>query len=349
METASMSKTLTSDVRRGGRFRSAMLLTAFGVITLLAVPWLGTRYVLFLVTMVCINAIGAQGLNFLIGYTGQLSLGQGGFVALGAYFTAIMCNTYQLPFWLAFVLAPVLTGMVGILVGLPALRLKGLYLAMITLAFAMVVGLGLMSLDTITGGYEGINVPSPRLGPMVFKTERHFYYLALLTAVVFYWASINLSHTKMYRAFMAIREREISAQAMGIPVWYYKTLAFMMASFYAGMAGCLFSVTLGNITPNNFPLMYSIEFVIMIIVGGPGSIFGIVSGTVLITLLPYALLYLVQALSPFYPNVVVLFADIKVIIYGLVIIFFLMYVPEGFEGLRLKIPAYWRMLGFKRG
>jgi branched-chain amino acid transport system permease protein len=328
---------------------SGILLLVFCLIAFLVIPWLGTRYFLFLATLVCINAIGAQGLNFLIGYTGQFSLGHGAFVALGAYFTAIMCNTYHLSFWLAFVLAPILTGLVGILIGLPTLRLKGLYLAMITLAFAMVVGLGLMTLDTITGGYQGINVPNPRLGPMIFNTELHFYYLALLTAVLFYWASINLARTKIYRAFMAIREKEISAQSMGISLWYYKTLAFVLSSVYAGMAGCLFSVTMGNITPNNFPLMYSIEFVIMNIVGGTGSIFGIIFGATLITILPYTLLYLVQALSPIYPSLVVLFADIKIIIYGLVIILFLTYAPGGFEGLRLKIFVYLRKLSLKRG
>ncbi len=328
-----------TDRRRGRAGRIYWLL--LGLLFVVCFPLLGSRYVVFLITLIFINAIAAQGLNFLTGYTGQLSLGHGAFLAIGAYITAILCNTYHCSFWVALVVAPLLTGLVGIFVALPALRLKGLYLAMITLAFHMVVSLGLMSLDEITGGFQGINVPGPQLGSLTLHSEEHFYYLALIVAVVFFVAAVNLSHTKIYRAFIAIKEKEISAQAMGISLWYYKTLAFFLASIYAGVAGCLFAVTMGHITPNHFLLMVSIEFIMMTIVGGPGSIFGIISGTALITLLPYVLLFVVQAAGSVFPSVVVHFADLKMIVYGLVIVGFLMYLPGGFQSLKSYVVEYW--------
>jgi len=287
--------------------------------------------------------VGAQGLNFLIGYTGQISLGHGAFMAIGAYGTAIICQTYGFSFWLALILVPFGTGMVGVLIALPALRLKGLYLAMVTLAFHMVVALGLMSLDSITGGFQGIDVPPPHLGNLLLKREVHFYYLALIMASVFFLMSVNLSRSKVYRAFISIKVRETSTQSMGISIWHYKTLAFFLASVYAGMAGCLFAVTMGHITPNHFPLMVSIEYIMMNIVGGVGSIAGILMGSILITTLPYLLLAVLQAVSTVYPMAVINFADIKLIIYGVIIVFFLMFVPGGFQGLILKLTSYFKV------
>jgi len=307
----------------------------------LLLPLLASRYLVYIATLILINVICAQGLNLLTGYSGQVSLGHGGFMAIGAYLTAILCNNYHLSFWLVLILAPLMAGMVGVLIALPALRLKGLYLAMVTVAFHMVVALGLMSLD-ITGGYQGIDVARPRIGTIELSTEWQFYYLALLCCLLFMAFFVNLSRTKIYRALVAIREREISAQSMGISLWGYKTLAFFLASVYAGVAGCLFAVTMGHITPNHFPLMLSIEYVVMIIVGGPGSIMGVILGSVLITVLPFFLIFLTQKLSFFAPALLVHFANVKIMVYGAIIVFFLMYVPGGFHGALAKCSTYFQ-------
>ena len=314
----------------------------FSLFVALFLPLFGSKYLIYILTLVLINAIGAQGLNFLIGYTGQVSLGHGAFVAISAYFTAIMYNTYHYPFWIVFLLAPLVTGIVGVLIALPSLRLKGLYLAMVTLAFHMVVSLGLMSLDTVTGGYQGIDIPNPRIGSLIFNTEVHLYYLAFFCASLFFVLSFNISRTKIYRAFIAIKEREISAQSMGISLWGYKTLAFFLASVYAGSCGSLFAITMGHITPNHFPLMVSIEFIMMNIVGGPGSILGIFLGSILITVLPYLLISFIQQVGSIFPNLVLHFADVKIMIYGAIIVFFLMYAPGGFHSLLIKIPIFSR-------
>jgi branched-chain amino acid transport system permease protein len=303
----------------------------------LVFPHFGSGYLIYVSTLIFVNAIAAQGLNFLIGYTGQISLGHGAFLALGAYSTAIMCGTYNCSFWTCFVSVPVVTGIIGIIVALPALRLTGLYLAMVTLAFHMVVSLGLMSLDNITGGYQGMDVLRPHIGTAVLD-EVGVYYLSFFSASVFLALAFNLSKSKFYRAFIAIKEKEISAQSMGISLWGYKTLAFFLASVYAGMAGCLFAITVGHVTPNHFPLMVSIEFIMMNIVGGPGSILGILMGTILITILPYVLLSCIQTLSMYFPMLVAHFADIRIIIYGLVIITFLTYIPSGFRGVLARLP-----------
>jgi branched-chain amino acid transport system permease protein len=319
---------------------TSAVLAVVALIALFLAPLVGNKYIIFLITLILINVISVQGLNFLIGYTGQLSLGHGAFVALGAYLTAILCNTYSASFWVVIVIVPLATGLVGVLVALPALRLKGLYLAMVTLAFHMVVSLGLMSLDDITGGYQGMAVPNPRLGSVVFNTEGHFYYLALLCALLIYAASANVARSKFYRGFIAVKEKEISAQAMGISLWYYKTLAFLFASIYGGLAGCLFAVTMGHVTPNHFPMMMSIEFIMMITVGGPGSFVGLTIGASLITLLPYFLLYAVQEMGTVVPSVVVYFADIKIVIYGLVLVGSLMFLPGGLYGLKAKVQGW---------
>jgi branched-chain amino acid transport system permease protein len=325
---------------------SAIILVA-GFFVLLLLPPMTSRYIIYIVTLIIINVISAQGLNLLTGYAGQVSLGHGAFMAIGAYLTAIMFNDYHLPFWIVFILAPFISGIVGLLVGLPALRLRGLYLAMVTIAFHMVVSLGLMSLE-ITGGYQGLDVPKPRIGFIILDSEWKLYYLTLLVGLLFLFFSINLSRTKICRAFIAIREKEISAQAMGISLWSYKTLAFFLASVYAGVAGSLFAVVMGHITPNHFPLMLSIEYIMMVIVGGPGSIMGIIFGSVLITILPYILLSLVQTIGAFSPMVIVHFADIKIIIYGAIIIIFLMYIPGGFQGVIIKFSAYFQRMRVSR-
>jgi len=201
------------------------------------------------------------------------------------------------------------------------------------------VALGAMSLD-ITGGYQGIDVPKPHIGSLVFNTETHSYYLALIMGFLFFLFSLNLSRTKIYRAFIAIKEREISAQSMGISLWGYKILAFFLSSVYAGVAGSLFAISMGHITPNHFPLMVSIELIMMNIVGGPGSILGILLGTVLVTILPYFLLSIIQIIGTFFPMAVIHFADVKLVIYGVIIVVFLMYIPGGFRELLIKILKY---------
>jgi branched-chain amino acid transport system permease protein len=319
--------------------RGGMIALGAFVIALFFMPAITSRYIIYVATLIAINVVCAQGLNLLTGYTGQLSLGHAAFMAIAAYLTAILCNDYHLSFWVVLVIVPLMTGVVGIMIAVPALRLKGLYLALVTVAFHMVVSLGLMSLD-ITGGYQGIEVARPSIGTFTLNKESHLYYLALCCCVILVSLLVNLSRTKIYRAFIAIKEREISAQSMGISLWGYKTLAFFLASVYAGVAGCLFAVTMGHITPNHFPLMASIEFVMMNIVGGAGSIVGVILGSALVTILPFFLIFLSQKLSFFFPILLVQFANVKIMVYGAIIIFFLMYAPGGFKGMLAKLSRY---------
>jgi branched-chain amino acid transport system permease protein len=319
----------------------SLALLAALVIALFLFPAVASRYLVYVVTLIMINVICVLGLNLLTGYTGQTSLGHAAFMAIGAYLTAILCKGYHFSFWIVLVIVPLMTGIVGVMIAVPALRLKGLYLALVTVAFHMVVGLGLMSLD-ITGGYQGLEVVRPMIGTFALKTESHFYYLALCCCVILVTFFVNLSRTKIYRAFIAIKEREISAQSMGISLWGYKTLAFFLASVYAGVAGCLFAVTMGHITPNHFPLMASIEFVMMIIVGGPGSIIGVILGSTLVTILPFFLIFVSQGLSVFFPILLVQFANVKIMIYGAIIVFFLIYVPGGFRGVLARLSGRFR-------
>ena len=303
-------------------------------------PLYTSRYVIYIGTLVLINIIAVLGLN-LLGSTGQVSIGHGAFMAIGAYITAILCHTYHVSFWIAFLVATGITGIIGVFIAFPALRLKEMYLAMVTFSFNLILYLIIAGLK-ITGGFLGLNVPKPRIGSIILNTEWQLYYLTLLAVFLFLFFTINLSRTRIQRAFTAIRVREISAQAMGISLWGYKTLAFLLASIYAGASGSLLAVTLGHITPNNFTVIISIEFIMMLLVGGPGSIVGVILGTMLITMLPFFLMFLTQALSSYFPILIVQFANLKIMIYGVILIVFLIYFPGGFQGMLMKFSGYFQ-------
>lgn len=256
------------------------------VAALLAWPWAAPSYLVFLASLVLVNAIVAIGLNLLSGYTHQLSFGHAGFLAVGAYAAAIVTtHVPALPVPLTLLAAGLVTGLVGVALGVPCLRLEGLYLTMATLAFGFVVTEAIINLDFLTRGADGLRVPLARLGPWPLATDGARYYLVLVVAVVLVWAALNLVQTRTGRAFLAIRESEIAAQASGVPVAAYKTIAFAVSAFYTGVAGGLFAFVVGQLSPDAFDVFLSVDFVVMIIVGGLGSIPGAVLGAAVVTLL----------------------------------------------------------------
>ncbi|HEX3177893.1 MAG TPA: branched-chain amino acid ABC transporter permease [Methylomirabilota bacterium] len=262
------------------------LLTACGLLLVGAWPWLAPRYFVFLASVILVNAVVAIGLNLLSGYTNQLSFGHAGFLAVGAYTAAVLTlRAPGLPVPITLVVAGLLTAAVGLAFGVPCVRLGGLYLTMATLAFGLVVTEVILNLDALTNGADGLRVPAARLGTAALSTDAARYYLTATVAALMVAGAVNLVRTRTGRAFLAIRESEIAAEASGVPVRAYKTLAFGLSAFYTGVAGALFAFVVGFLSPDAFDLFLSVDFVVMIIVGGLGSVPGSIVGAAVVTLL----------------------------------------------------------------
>jgi len=262
------------------------LLIACGLLLVGAWPRLAPRYFVFLASVILVNAVVAIGLNLLSGYTNQLSFGHAGFLAVGAYTAAVLTlRAPGLPVPITLVVAGLLTAAVGLAFGVPCVRLGGLYLTMATLAFGLVVTEVILNLDALTNGADGLRVPAARLGTAALSTDAARYYLTATVAALMVAGAVNLVRTRTGRAFLAIRESEIAAEASGVPVRAYKTLAFGLSAFYTGVAGALFAFVVGFLSPDAFDLFLSVDFVVMIIVGGLGSVPGSIVGAAVVTLL----------------------------------------------------------------
>jgi branched-chain amino acid transport system permease protein len=290
---------------------------ALGLAAVAALGWplVAPKYLVFLATLVAVNAVVAIGLNLLSGYTNQLSFGHAGFLAIGAYVAALLTlHVPALPVPLTLLAAGLATALVGLALGIPCLRLEGLYLAMATLAFGFVVTEAITNLDALTRGNDGLRVPLARLGPWTLATDAARYYLAVAVAAAMILAALNVAATRTGRAFLAIRTSEIAAQASGINAAAYKTIAFVLSAFYTGVAGGLFAFVVGFLSPDAFDVFLSVDFLVMIILGGLGSVLGSVAGAAIVTVLNDSLAGF-QAFRP--------------LIFGAIMIICMLFMPGG--------------------
>jgi len=320
-------------------------LVIFIVIMILA-PFYVSRYQLSILNEIGIAVIGALGLNLLTGYTGQISLGHGAFVGIGAYTTALLTSKLGLPFLISLPLSGLMAAMLGMIVGIPSLRLKGLYLALGTLAFGFIVEYILYHWN-LTQGDMGMAVPKISFGGFTIRTERQFYFLIMAAAAIAAIFAKNIARTKIGRCFVAIRDRDIAAEAMGIPLAKYKVMAFAISAFYAGVAGCLMAHYQKWIVPGSFDLSLSIAYIAMIIMGGLGTILGSILGAILITGIPHGIIYLTDVFKESYPALSGLIVDFKLGIFGLIIVLTLLFEPRGLFGIYQRIKVYWKTWPFK--
>src|SRR5512146_1720197 len=313
---------------------------------LLVVPLFASHYVLDILTRSGIAVIAALGLNILTGFTGQISLGNAAFLAVGAYTTADLAGKAGLPFPIVIPAAGVIAAMAGMVFGIPSLRLKGLYLAMATLAAHFIVEFTASHWDAMTGGVNGISVPSAAVGPIVLESDRQLFYLVLPIAAGMVLFARNLFRTKVGKAFIAIRDQDISAEVMGVRVFRYKLLSFAVSSFYVGVAGSLLAYQARIISPENFPITLAIDQLGMIIIGGLGSVQGSIFGAIFITFLPELLRLATGWLSGPFPQLIQLFASLKMGVFGLIIVLFLMFEPDGLAARWHYIKSYWKLYPF---
>ena len=319
-----------------------------GLILLFAViPFITNEYVLYVINIIGIYAIAAIGLNLLIGYTGQISLGHGAFFGVGAYSAAILATKAGFPFLIAVPAAGVITAIVGMFFGLPSARLKHLYLCIATLASQFILEYVFVQWEGLTGGAEGISIPSGSLFGIDLGSDRNFYYVIFICFAVMTWMAVNLIRTRYGRAFIAIRDNDQAAEGMGIPIFQYKLLSFAISSFYAGFAGALYAYYMMSITPEPFNLWLSIEYIAMIIIGGLGSIPGSIFGTIFIIALNETLSLATEFLMNVgATGIGITIAPLREFVYGLAIILFIIFEPKGLAEVWRIVRSSFRLWPF---
>ncbi len=315
---------------------------------LLVFPFVCGEYLLYLANLVGVLAIGALGLNILTGYTGQISLGHAGFMGVGAYAAAVLASRFGAPFWIAIPGGGLAACLAGAVVGVPSLRIKGLYLAISTLAAQVIFEWAFTNWTGVTGGIRGINVAPASLFGFDFDTDLRTYFLVLGLAALHAYAAANLFRTRVGRAFVAVRDRDLSAELMGVNLFRTKILAFMISSWYAGIAGGLWLYFTKVVTPESFPLTLSIQFLAMIIVGGLGTIQGTLYGTVFVTLVPEALRSLAQIAQALSPAAMSWFHPMKDIVFGAMIVGFLVFEPHGLAELSNRVRRFFALWPFPK-
>jgi len=341
MRIGSAKETYAQD---GALFDSRTQWALLGVLglALLVFPFVASQYWLYLACLVAINVASATGLNILTGYTGQVSLGQAAFMGVGAYAVAILEKQLGTPVLLNLLGAGGAAMLVGLVVGIPSLRVKGLYLAIATFILHFVFA----NWTRVTGGTAGLNVPPARIFGLALDTEFRLYWLVVPITVLMLAGAANLFRTRIGRAFIAIRDRDISAEVLGIPLLRYKLLSFGLSSFYAGVAGGLWAYFFRVVTPESFPLLMSIFFLAAIIVGGMGSILGGILGAVFMTMVP-ELLKLVVDLMPGGSELTVFLSPVRTVIFGLLIIGFLVFEPHGLAEVWRRVRRFFHLWPFR--
>jgi branched-chain amino acid transport system permease protein len=317
------------------------------LVLLFAAPLYLNNYWLGVFNLLAITVIAATGLNILVGYCGQLSIGHAGFMAVGAYTAAILTNRFELPFLVGLICAGLMAGIIGLIFGLPSVRVKGFYLAITTIAAQFII-IWVINHWGLTGGFEGIRVPYASIGGFVFRSEASQFYLMMVITVLGIFFAKNLARTKVGRAFIAVRDNDLAAEVMGINPLYYKLLAFFIGCFYAGIAGALYAHWAGSLYAEQFSFTESILYVGMIIIGGLGTTLGPILGVVGISLLKQ---FLTVGVVPFLENTFTMLPSgfatgVAPMVFGLVIILFLILEPRGLAHRWSLLKASYRMWPF---
>ncbi len=319
------------------------------IVLVLAFPWFADRYWLNLANTIGIAAIAAIGLNILVGYTGQISIGHGGFLAVGAFSAGLLAARLNMPMWITVPVASLFTAGVGAIFGLPSARLKGLYLAIATLAAQEII-IWVLNHGKLLGIGESLALPRETNNifgiPMIGNTDFSFYWVIMGSLVLTVIFVSNLFRTRAGRAFVAIRDQDIAAQVIGVDLFKYKLLAFATSSFFAGLAGALTAHYRGIISWERFTIDTSILYLAMIIIGGLGSVSGAIYGAAFMTLLPAMLSNLARALSGTVPQINSYLPFMQQGAFGLAIILFLIFEPEGIVKMWRNVKDYFRLWPF---
>ncbi len=316
-------------------------------VLLLIFPFVAGDYFLFMANLVGITIIGAVGLNILTGFAGQISLGHAAFIGVGGYTAAILSTRFNFPFLLCLPLSGLMSAFFGIIVGGPSLRLKGLYLCIATLSAQLILEFVFVHWESMTGGIRGLNISPPEIFGIVLDNDFKFYFLTLVMVIICVTVARNLFRTRVGRAFIAIRDRDISAELMGINLLRYKAYAFAVSSFMAGISGCLWVNFLKTVTPEHFPLLESVRYLAMIIVGGMGSILGSILGALFMTIIPEVIKTILGFLVNIFPTAMSFLFPLQQVIFGLLIVLFLVFEPHGLAEMWRRVKNYFHLWPFE--
>ncbi|MEJ2166314.1 MAG: branched-chain amino acid ABC transporter permease [Desulfobacterales bacterium] len=309
-------------------------------------PLAASKYMVSIMIEAGIAVIACQGLNLLTGFTGQISLGQAAFMGVGAYACSILVGQTGLPFILALPAAGAVAALVGMIFGIPSLRLRGLYLAMATIAAQFIIEFTIRRWDSLTGGVAGLYVEPGTIGPVQFNDHINLYYLTFVLAAAATMATKNIVRARSGRAFIAIRDRYLAAEVIGVNLFKFRLLSFAVASFFAGIAGALQAQYLEVITHESFTILQSIDYLAMCIIGGLGHVLGAIFGVGFWFLLERILEVVTTTLNTNFPDHVTWFVSLREIVFGVVIIFFLIFEPDGLAARWRTIKAYWKLWPF---
>jgi branched-chain amino acid transport system permease protein len=323
---------------------------AIVVMLVLVLPLSLHEYYISVLNLVLIAVVGALGLNILVGYTGQISVGHAAFMSVGAYTAANLAVHLDLPFWVTLPAGGLMAALIGAIVGIPSLRIKGLYLAIATLAGQLIIEWIINHTPAISGGAQAsIEVPRPTVWGHQLKTQGQLYYFLLFFAVLATVAALNLVRSRIGRAFVAIRDQDIAAEIIGINIFRYKLLSFAISSFYAGVCGVLYTYYFGIANYEAFQIGVSIDYLAMIIIGGLGSVLGSIFGAIFVTMLPIVIRLLMEPLAGLFfsaGEMSSVIASTRLVLFGCLIIFFLVVEPEGLNRLWRNIRNYFRVWPF---
>jgi len=323
---------------------------ALAVFFFVVLPLSVHEYYLSVVNLCSIAIIGALGLNILVGYTGQISVGHGAFMSVGAYTAANFAVRLGAPWPVNLLAGGLMAAAVGAVVGMPSLRIKGLYLAIATLAGQLIIEWTINHVTFISGGVQAsIEVPRPEIFGYRIASQVQMYFFLLVFVVLALVGTMNLMRSRIGRAFIAIRDHDIAAELIGINIFRYKLLAFAVSSFYAGVAGVLYTYYLGVANYEQFQINVSIDYLAMIIIGGLGSVLGSVFGAIFVTLLPIVIRYAMEAFGGLFfseASVLNIIPNLRLILFGALIIVFLVVEPEGLNRLWRNIRSYFRVWPF---
>ena len=330
--------------------KKSFFLTCLGVISLALCPLYLDSYLISLLIYIGFYAIAALGLNILVGFTGQISVGHAVFFGFGAFASAWLNNNFSIPVFFCIPLAAVLTAFIGLLFGIPAARVKGLYLAIATLAAQFIMEDFFSRAAWFTGGVDGATAAPLKIFGIFFDSDTKYFFIVLFWVVISFVLATNIMRTRDGRAFLAVRDHYLSAEMMGINLTKYRILSFGISSFFAGLGGALYGHYLNFVSIEEFNIQLSITFLAMIIIGGLGSVRGSMMGAAFMVLLPEVMDALTRSLSGTAIDNVLSLSEaipfIKEASIGLVIILFLIFEPNGLAYRWGQIRAWFKLYPF---
>lgn len=323
------------------------LLVVF-ILALYTLPFYASQSTVSLVNRIAITIIAVQGLNILTGYTGQISLGQAAFMMTGGYISALLVNYLGWSFFLSLPIAALGAGLVGLIFGLPSLRVKGFYLTMATLAAQFILPwFTRNAFPKLLNGAQGLNVQTPVLFGMEFNTPQRYLFISLTVLILSTIAAHNISRSRLGRAFVAIRDHDLAAELLGVDLFKYKLQAFFLAAVYAGVAGALAAHNIRHLNSETFNLIDSVVFLGMLVIGGLGANLGPIFGAIVVE-------FLIEAATLFGPFFITLFPStaagavqaLRPLFFGTTLMLFLIFEPRGLAHRWQLVKAAWRLRPF---